>query len=110
MKSVFRHTGCVVFAVLLVTRFQTIYLMRAAEMLAADGYSFEKLTPEGLNTLPRTLVDRGGLGEQYLTNPFTGDPIRAECSPGNFAIRTLAGATYFCTYDENGIETREAVP
>ena len=38
------------------------------------------------------------------TNPFTGEPVRLERSPGNFAIRKIGPTTFACLYDVNGRE------
>ncbi len=67
-------------------------------------------TPEQIASIPQILVSHDELSPEILTNPYTGQPIRVECSPGNYTVRTLGDKTYFCTYDENGIETRMPLP
>jgi hypothetical protein len=65
------------------------------------------MTPQQILAIPQLLVDeKKNFGPELLNNPFTGQPIRVECSPGNFAMRTVGDKTYFCIYDENGIERR----
>jgi hypothetical protein len=82
----------------------------AAGAAAKVGLIRKNMTPEEIAAIPQLLVEHGELRADNLTNPFTGEPIRAECSPGNFAVRTIGGKTYFCTYDENGVETRTPLP
>ncbi|MHC4716068.1 MAG: hypothetical protein ACYS5V_03805, partial [Planctomycetota bacterium] len=43
---------------------------------------------------------------EYATNPFTGQEIRYERSPGNFSTRQVEGGTYFCLYDIDVKESR----
>jgi len=44
--------------------------------------------------------------EDLLTNPFTGQPVRYERSPGNFSTRRVGDEIYFCLYDRYGREVR----
>ncbi|MCL2640013.1 MAG: hypothetical protein FWD53_04130, partial [Phycisphaerales bacterium] len=55
--------------------------------------------------LPQVLLN-GGFIESPITNPFTGQPVRRERSPGNFDVRKLDGMWQLCTYNQDGIEQR----
>ena len=82
----------------------------AARILADQGTLSQNMTPAQINAIPQLMLDRQMILPQYVNNPYTGQPLRAECSPGNFALRTINNKTYFCTYDENGIEQRTLLP
>ena len=61
------------------------------------------MTAAELNDLPRLLAAKCTYRADAFVNPFTGQPIRVEASPGNFTVQTVDGVTYICTYNENGI-------
>ena len=90
-------------------RFDGRMLSQAAAALAGDGYSFTDMTPDRVAAIPQLLVDRGYLDAAFLTNPFTASPWPAMLA-GTFRLRTIGGKTNFCTYDEDGIESRNALP
>lgn len=69
------------------------------------------------------MADRGqlhaGMGEAEFAkipeiirtiNPFTGETVRFERSPGNISVRLVNGDTYFCVYNADGREYRMRLP
>jgi len=78
----------------------------AANDVITGGLLPENVTADQFIAIPEFRADMNGLGPDGLNNPFTGQPIRAECSPGNFNVRTIGGKRYFCVYDQDGIEKR----
>jgi hypothetical protein len=83
-------------------------LKSIARSMAHDGHLHSGLTPEELARFPIAAVERRYLAESsrddWRINPFTGAPVRFECSPGNFATRRVEDKTWLCTYDEDGVE------
>ena len=41
-----------------------------------------------------------------IDNPFTGEKMKFERSPGNFSVRRIEGVTYICLYDDSARELR----
>jgi hypothetical protein len=81
------------------------YEPEAVKQYAKAGHDVRGLTPDQLAAI------MGSWEPNFVkTNPYTGQPVIAECSPGNYAVRTVDDKTYFCLYDENGVERRVAVP
>jgi hypothetical protein len=78
--------------------------------MAFDGILHSNMTVAEQETFPRKAVELKYLNEDgednWLINPFTGAPMRLERSPGNYAFRRVGDETYFCLYDEFGIEKR----
>jgi hypothetical protein len=81
-------------------------LGRAAEVMAAKGQLQAGMTRAEWEAFPKRVVEFEYLLPGTMDNPFTGGPMRYERSPGNFSTRVVDGATWFCTYDRYGIETR----
>jgi hypothetical protein len=67
------------------------------------GWLKENLTPATIAEFP-ALVKKHYLKGDPLINPFTGQEIRPECSPGNYMVRKIEDKIHFCTYDIDGRE------
>jgi len=73
---------------------------------------------EGQASPPRTRAEAreimsAGLkdfGAGLAENPFTGEPIRAERSPGNYWFMHVQGKLTLCYYDANAVEWRYTFP
>ena len=79
--------------------------LRIRESLKADVCVYGG-TSGGVIAALKSAVEAGDIGGEFLQNPYTGQPIKVECSPGNIALRTVGNKTFFCAYNENGIELR----
>jgi hypothetical protein len=75
-------------------------------VLAKEGLLWPDMTPQQVIAALKSAVEAGDIGGEFLQNPYTGQPIKVECSPGNIALRTVGNKTFFCAYNENGIELR----
>jgi hypothetical protein len=76
----------------------------AVSRYAKAGHDVRGLTPDQLAAIVHW-------EPAYVkTNTYTGQPVIAECSPGNYAIRMIGDKTYFCVYDQSGLECRAALP
>jgi hypothetical protein len=67
-----------------------------------------QMSDEELKGFP-AILKVGGM-VMYKTNPFTGQEMQFERTPGNFSVRRLEGHAYFCAYDEDGREWRALLP
>jgi hypothetical protein len=68
-----------------------------------------QMTDEELKRFPAILKEHGWR-PRAAVNPFTGQEMQFERTPGNFSVRRLAGHTYFCAYDDDGREWRALLP
>ncbi|MBN2582924.1 MAG: hypothetical protein JXL80_07645, partial [Planctomycetes bacterium] len=75
--------------------------------LVEDGVLRSDMTLGELADFPRLAVERRRAVEEELLNPYTGEPMKCERSPGNFSMRKGDDdLAYFCFYDVNGCERR----
>jgi len=77
--------------------------------LAREGRMHAGMTTADLSTFP-DLLDNVTTRPGSAVNPFTGEKMRFERSPGNFSTRTVDNVTYFCLYDADCREYRVALP
>lgn len=82
-------------------------LVKAIMMLDYEGHLDGPPRDESLPTVLDLLVEKGLFDEDDRLNPFTGEPMRAERSPGNCAIRVIKNRPFICWYDVHGREFRE---
>ncbi|MCD4824769.1 MAG: DUF2330 domain-containing protein [Phycisphaerae bacterium] len=78
----------------------------AAEHLASDGSLHSGMSHAEFAAFPTLLVNRKYFSHTNITNPFFGEKIRYERSPGNFSSRKIGDKTFFCIYDQDGVEWR----
>jgi len=78
------------------------------DRLVGHGKLSAEMTPEQLAKFPETLLEAEYLAEEedLIANPFTGQRMKYERSPGNFSSRKVEGKTWLCFYDIDGRETR----
>jgi hypothetical protein len=74
---------------------------RASELIAA-GQLHRDLSADQLDRMARMLAGR--------TNPYTGEPMRLQRSPGNCSIRRVGDRAYLCFYDADAREYRAELP
>lgn len=75
--------------------------------LVSQGKLSAEMTPEQWAESLGTLLEEGYLEEESLIiNPFTGQRMKYERSPGNFSSRKVDGKNWLCFYDIDGRETR----
>jgi hypothetical protein len=91
------------------TRRQERYLLSAAQTLSKEFVLAHMEKSEKVSSLPEALVEADKVSSWEIINPYTGQTIRAESSPGNYAVRTIKGKTWFCVYDIDGGESRVAL-
>ncbi len=75
-----------------------------AHAMVADGHLHGRMGTAKLAALPAEMIDRDMLMPESLVNPFTGQRVCYERSPGNFFVRTINGSKWLCVYDRHGIE------
>jgi len=79
-------------------------------IMAHNGLLHRDMTFAELADFPRKAVELKYLNAegaaQAILNPFTGEPMRVERSPGNFSTRKVGDEVYFCLYDRDGSEIR----
>ncbi len=85
-------------------------LENAVQRLVSDGLLHSGMSPAELAKFPEIAEENKYLDERWLQNPLTGEKIRYERSPGNFASRKVDGNTYLCIYDEHGREILVELP
>jgi hypothetical protein len=86
------------------------YMGEVATLMVHQGNLHAGMTPaeisvafeKGAEFLAEALLTEDG----RIANPFTGEPMRYERSPGNFSTRTVGDKTYFCLYDKYAREIR----
>jgi hypothetical protein len=86
------------------------YMGEVATLMVHQGNLHAGMTPaetsaafeKGAEFLAEALLTEDG----RIANPFTGEPMRYERSPGNFSARTVGDKTYFCLYDKYAREIR----
>jgi hypothetical protein len=83
---------------------RTRELTRAAHVLAGEGLIRPQMKSAELAALPQLMLERKLAYEDNTTNPYTGDPMRHERSPGNFNIRERKGKLFLCLYEADGTE------
>ncbi len=72
--------------------------------LAVTGLLPDPLTPDTAERIPSLLADAGLMRE--VVNPFTGEPMRMERSPGNYSLQVINGRAEICLYDTIGRRRR----
>lgn len=77
---------------------------QGAVHLVASGELREGMTPEEQARLPEMIAAQAEQLSCPGVNPFTGEPLRLERSPGHIFLRTIDGKEYLCFYDENASE------
>ena len=85
-------------------------LLDAAEHLAKEGSLHSGMTPAKFAAFPTLLAKSEYYSHTNITNPFSGEKIRYERSPGNFSSRKIGDKTFFCIYDQDGAEKRIELP
>ena len=85
-------------------------LESTVQRLVSEGLLHSGMSPAELARFPEIAEKKEYLSGWWLKNPLTGENIRYERSPGNFASRKVEGKTYFCIYDEHGREIRIELP
>ena len=86
---------------------RNVALFFGLKRLVGQGKLPAEMTPERWAEFPGILLEEGYLEEEsILVNPFTGQRMKYERSPGNFSSRKVEGQTWLCFYDINGRETR----
>jgi hypothetical protein len=89
-------------------RMRLQYIGKVAQAMAQAGFLNRGPSPAALADFPRQAVLRNywerEAGAQAILNPFTGEPMRLERSPGNFSTRQVGDQVYFCLYDDCGRE------
>lgn len=80
----------------------TSALLSAARDMARNGVLHADMTPDELARFPQLAIESkiSHLLRKPLDNPFTGEPMTLERTPGNFSTRRIDYKTYFCLYDE----------
>lgn len=86
-------------------QFRAAVIERSLECLYGEGKLDHPPRAEHLKDLPH-LLRQTGLRERYTHNPFTGEDMRMERSPGNYSVREKDGESYICLYDRYGAEYR----
>ncbi len=79
-------------------------LVTAAFILSHDGLLRSDMTDAELAKFPEIIQKEKVLPEDLLVNPYDGEKIRMERSPGNFWFRRTENTLYFCLYDKYGRE------
>ena len=51
-------------------------------------------------------VSANAITSEGVINPFTGEKMKFERSPGNFSVRRVEGVTCICLYDDSARELR----
>jgi hypothetical protein len=81
------------------------------EGLAAAGNIHRKMNEK---QLVKAIFDRLGtrpvVGTPATVNPFTGEEVRFERSPGDFSLRTVGDDVFLCIYDAECREYRVKLP
>jgi hypothetical protein len=88
-------------------------LLSCAESLKLTGKLHAKTKPEEVLPLLVAANSTNPYVEKdtdTLINPYTRKPCVLERTPGNVALRTVQGKTYFCMYDVDGREVRVELP
>lgn len=83
---------------------RALALRAGLRIMESQGLWSAPLTQEKLRTLWPLLLKSQYLPSAALRNPFTGQPIRLERSPGNLSLRTPNGRPILCLYDDNSRE------
>jgi hypothetical protein len=102
------HTGRRLAPVFMRMHVNSLY--KSAVLLAHDGLLHRGMSPAELARFPEIAEENKYLYVRSLENPLTGEKIRYERSPGNFASRKISDMTFFCIYDEHGLEIRVELP
>lgn len=79
-------------------------LIVTAKFLKAKG-AFDT-NPKDAARFPDLAVEQNCTFEEGVINPYTGEKMRMERTPGNYSLRTVGDDLYLCFYDEDGIESR----
>ena len=78
----------------------------ATMMLTDEGVVHSGMPFDELSSLPEILIEHDAIIPEALINPFTGEQMRFERTPGNFSARKVDGETFICFYDLDGREMR----
>jgi hypothetical protein len=78
-------------------------LIRHPQLLKAEDPIPRPISPQQRERIP-DLIDEFSPGGSV--NPFSGERMRDERSPGNYSVRVVDGVTYLCLYDGDAREYR----
>jgi len=83
----------------------------AVIQMAQDGVLHAEMSEDELAHFPQVAVEKNYLiSEKWTRNPFTGQEMIYERSPGNFSTRKIGDEVYLCFYDGSCRERRVELP